>query len=105
MKQRAKGMSMYCQWKGTIIPPLWKTTGQQLVRVKMLYDLEIPFLGILSRRTVKYTHLKTWIEICTAVLFVKKKNAIKMSIKSKMDKYMGCYIKGQYELTKERRAN
>ena len=44
---------MHCWWEGKLTQPLWRTAWRFLkkLRIKLLYDPEIPLLGIYSEET------------------------------------------------------
>ena len=49
-----KGSLLHCWWESKLIQPLWRTVRKFLKKLKMelLYDPAIPFLGIYVEKTI-----------------------------------------------------
>jgi hypothetical protein len=41
-----KGTLMHCWWECKLVQPLWKTIFLKTLKIKLPYDLVVPFLGI-----------------------------------------------------------
>ena len=68
-----KGTLVHCWWKCKLVQPLWKTVWMFLkkLKIELPYDLAIPLLGIIWKKTLIQKGTCTPIFIATLVMIAK----------------------------------
>ena len=77
-----KGTLLHCWWECKLVQPLWKTVWRFLTKVKieLLYDPAIPFLGIYLEKTIIRKDTCTPVFNCSTIYNSQDMEATYMSI-------------------------